>query len=208
MGQEEGSRQPRGGFLEVSEGFSWWQLAAPEEHIMGGWEEPRYHPTVLTSLPHCAHPEHNRNKAHPTTHMRTCTHKCIDTHTHNVPIHAPPPCTHSWYPGSCLCTMSSPSQVLPTPALTKTRNRDELGKKICAGPNQQCPLLPRSPWQPQRRRENTLSGSSWKCPGDCGSLHGAQGCVPQPLTPVVRAPTSLQSTDGVSQPPSATGGQS
>lgn len=72
LGQEEGSRQPRGGFLEVvSEGFSWWQLAAPEEHIMGGWEEPRYHPTVLTSLPHCAHPEHNRNKAHPTTHMHT-----------------------------------------------------------------------------------------------------------------------------------------
>ena len=141
----------------------------------------------------------------------TCTrrtHKYIDTPTHTVPTHSPPPSTHSWYPGSCLCTMSSPSQVLPTPALTKTRNKEELGKKICAGPNQQCPLLPLSPWQPQRRRANTLSGSSWKCPGDCGSLHGAQGCVPQPLTPVVRAPTSLQSTDGVSQPPSATGGQS
>lgn len=52
---------------------------------MGG-----YHPTVVTSLPHCACPEHNRNKAHPTTHTRTCTHKHIDAHTHNVPIHSAP----------------------------------------------------------------------------------------------------------------------
>lgn len=140
---KEGSRQPRGGFLEVSgRVLLWWQLAARGAHRGVDGRNPGTTPLSSLYSPLCI--QSTTAASPPTTHMHTCTHKCIDTHTHNVPIPCAPPCTHSWYPGSCLCTMSSPSQVLPTPALTKTRNRDELGKRVCAGPNQQCPLLPRS----------------------------------------------------------------
>lgn len=168
----------------------------PEGWLTGVFEKD---PTVTcnpdtTPLPLLPSPPHTQ-----TTHAATLptpTHAPTFTQARPMSQHSSPHHAHHGCQGSGLCTMSSPPQALPTPALTKPSNKDELGKMICVEPDLRVSLLLWSPWQPLMRSANMLSGSSWKLPGSCGQLSGAQAVSPSPSSPVISTPAHLQNTDG------------
>lgn len=142
-------------------------------------KNPNSTPTSLTSIPHRTPSVHATKKP---------PHKMSQ-------LKWPTPRTHSWCQGSVSAQCLPASQALPTPALTKPWNKDELGRMICGGPDQR--VSPPASVTMATSEEARKTGSLAVPPSALAPGHSmGRGTVTQCLSPSHQDSPRLQSPSG------------